>query len=122
MTWYFGIKEKFKTGDKKLVYLQTGAFSMQRELTRKDLVTDMSLKIVIETRIEIEEQKQKDRLVYQQMIAYLQTIPNRPESAQLNTLRNYARSMDMREDLIEMEIPPTVQELIAQENTKLLMD
>ncbi len=120
--WYEGYKIEFKEWDKKLVYIQTWFGSMPRELRKKDFLTDIALKIKIETVVEINEKKQTDRLAYGQLIGFLQSIPNRPESAQLNTMRNYARSMNLSEENIDIEIPMTAQEIIAQENAWLLLD
>lgn len=119
--WLEGYLENFKAWDKKIVYIQTGFWTMARPLGRKDFLTDTAVKIKIETRIEIDERKQKDRLAYWQLISYLQTLPWRPAAAQLNTLRNFARSMDMSEENIEMEIPATAQEIIAEQNAWVLL-
>ena len=120
--WYYGYLENFEKWDKKLVYIQTWFGSMPRELSRKDFLSDIALKLKIETQVEINEKKQKDRVAYGQLIGFLQTIPNRPISAQLNTMRNYARAMDMDEEDIDMEIPLTAQEIIAQENVLALLE
>ena len=55
------------------------------------------------------------------MIGFLQSIPWRPEAAQLNTRRNYGRSWGMSDENSEMELPATAQELIAQDNIGLLL-
>ncbi len=85
-------------------------------MKRDDFVTDLAVKIKIETTVEIEERNATDRVAYAQMIGFLQSLPNRPEAAQLNTLRNFGRSWGMSDANIEMELPATAQELIAQEN------
>lgn len=118
---YAGYMENFEAGDKKIIYMQTWFGSIPREIKRKDFLTDVALKIKIETVVEIREKNQTDSIAYWQLIWYLQTIPNRPISSQLNTLRNFARSMNMSDDKIYNELPATAQELIAQSNIWLLL-
>lgn len=119
--WLFGYLEHFGTWDKKLIYIQTWFGTIPREITRKEFLTDNAIKIKIETQVEIDEKNQKDSVAYAQLIGYLQTIPNRPEASQLNTLRNFARSLNMSAENIKMEIPATAQELIAESNVWLLL-
>ena len=120
--WYFGYMEELWTWDKKLIFIQTWYGTISREIKRNDFLTDSVLKIKIETKSEIDTKNIKDRVAYWQLIWYLQSIPNRPETAQLNTMRNYARAMDMWEDIIKQELPATSQEIIAQINIWLLLD
>lgn len=121
-TWLAWYLEKFTDWDKKLIYIQTWFGLLPRELKKKEFISDLAVKIKIETQIEIDEKKQKDRIAYGQLIGYLQTVPNRPIASQLNTLRNFARAMNMSEEDIEIELPATAQEIIAQENVWLLLD
>lgn len=120
--WLAGYIDKMEDWDKKLIYINTWFGQLPRYLTKKDFVTDLFVKIKIETKVEIEDQKQVDRVAYAQMIGFLQWLPNRSESAQLNTYRNFARSWGLSEAQIDMELPATAQEIIAQENVWLLLD
>lgn len=120
--WYFGYFEALWTWDKKIIYIQTWYGSLSREIKRKDFLTDDAIKIKIETKSEINDKNLKDRVAYAQLIGFLQSIPNRPQTAQLNTMRNYARAMNMSEMNIQQELPATAQELIAQTNISLLLN
>ncbi len=119
LSWY---KENLKAWDKKLVYIQTGYGNLTKNLNKKDFISDIAVKIKIETKIEIEEKRIVDKVAYQQLVWILPTLPNRPISAQLNSMRNYARSMSLSEENIDMEIPATGQEVIAQQNVWLLLE
>jgi hypothetical protein len=119
LNWY---KNNLKAWDKKLVYIQTWYGNLTRNLKKSDFISDIAVKIKIETRIEIEEKRLVDQRAYQQLIWILPTLPNRPISAQMNSMRNYARSMNLSEENIDMEIPATWQEIIAQQNVWLLLE
>ena len=119
--WLAGYLEKLEDWDTKLIYIETWYGTLPRELTKKDFITDLAVKIKIETVVEIEERNQTDRVAYAQMIGFLQAIPNRPESAQLNTMRNFGRSWGMSDAALEMELPQTAQELVAHDNIWLLL-
>ena len=119
LAWYF---EKFEEGDTKLVYIATWFGALPRYLKKKDFLSDLAVKIKIETKVEIDERNQTDRVAYAQMIGFLQWLPGRSESAQLNTYRNFGKAWWMTDAQIEMELPQTAQELIAATNIWLLLE
>lgn len=119
--WYFGYMENFWNWDTKLIFIQTWFGMLSRDLEKKDFLTDIALKISIETVWEINEKKAKDRVAYWQAIWLLQWLPNRPESAIKSTYRLYLKSLDMNPEEIEMQIPTTIQEDIARENVGKLL-
>lgn len=121
ITWKEWYLDEFKWWDTKLVYIQTWFWMLSRDLEKADFLTDIALKIKIETIIEINEKKQKDRVVYWQAIWLLQWLPNRSESAINSTYRLYLKSLDMAPEEIEMQIPTTIQEDIARENVGKLL-
>ena len=119
--WLAGYLDKLEDWDAKIIYIETGFGQLPRELKKKDFISDLAVKIKIETKVEIDERNQTDRIAYAQMIWFLQWLPWRSESAQMNTYRNFWRSWGMTEAQINMELPPTAQEIIAQENVSLLL-
>ena len=119
--WLYWYLEKFKDGDKKIVFIQTGSWSMSRELTKAEFLTDSALKITVDTVIEIEQRMSRDRIAYGQAIGLLQSI-ERPESAKLSTMRKYLASLNLRPEDIEEQIPQTAQETVAEANVGLLLE
>lgn len=121
ITWKEWYLDEFRWWDTKLIYIQTWFWMLSRDLEKADFLTDIALKIKIETIIEINEKKQKDRIIYWQAIWLLQWLPNRGESAINSTYRLYLKSLDMSPEEIEMQIPTTIQEDIARENVGRLL-
>lgn len=121
ITWKEWYLDEFRWWDTKLIYIQTWFWMLSRDLEKADFLTDIALKIKIETLIEINEKKQKDRIIYWQAIWLLQWLPNRGESAINSTYRLYLKSLDMSPEEIEMQIPTTIQEDIARENVGRLL-
>ena len=121
-TWLAWYIDKFEDWDDKIIYIQTWFGSFPRTLKKKDFVSTLSVKIKIETKVEIDKKNNTERIAYWQMIGLLQWLPNRTESAQLNTYRNFGRSWWMSEQAIDMELPATTQELIAHTNIWLLLE
>lgn len=121
ITWKEWYLAEFKGGDTKLIFIQTWFWMLSRDLEKADFLTDVALRIKIETVIEIDEKKQKDRVAYWQAIWLLQWLPNRPESAVNITYRLYLKSLDINPEEIEMQVPTTIQEDIARENVGRLL-
>ena len=117
LCWYI---EEFKSWDKKIVYIQTWTWSISRELKKEEFLSDLAVKITVDTVIEINERLEKDRIAYWQAIGLLQSV-ERPEAAKNATLRWYLTALNLSPEDIEEQMPQTVQEIIAEANVELLL-
>lgn len=116
--WYL---EKFKDGDKKIVFFKTSGWSLSREFTREEFLTDQALKITVDTVLEIQDRLKKEQVTYAQSYALMETL-DRPIASKNASMRNYLRALGMSTEDIYEQVPETAQELVAQMNVQLLME
>jgi len=119
--WLHGYMEKFKDGDKKIIFFKTSGRSMSRELKKKDFLTDQAMKITVDTASEIKERMEKEKIVYGQAATLMETL-DRPQASKNATMRNYLKSLGMSAEDISEQVPETTQELVAQMNIEILME
>ena len=117
LRWYM---EKFTSWDKKIVNFNTGFNIFPKELTKKDFLSEKSVRIQVLTIAELDQKKDKERLAYANSLPMLQML-QRPKAAENFSYRRYLASQGIPENQIDIEIPLTPQEIIAMENVELLV-
>ena len=117
--WLRGLVEHLKDWDKKIVNVTIAGWVSTLALVKKDFLEE-NVKIILDTTINRNVERQKQALAYANTFAQLQSI-ERPKIAQALTMRRILESNGVPLEDIASEVPPSPQEMLAaQENTLLL--
>jgi hypothetical protein len=98
--WYRGYIENFEAADKKIVELQTGLGTTYITLSKKDLLSEVSINVKIESYFEKKKQADEMYLKLSQLNANTATM-NLPESARKRLLNEMAKSSGIEEILLD---------------------
>lgn len=116
--WYSLYKANFKDKIDEKVLRLSGALSDEwRPLGRSNIITNIDPDITIVSSSMAEAERMKK---LQAMTNFLQTALASPNTNQLYTLRMFGRVNGLEQDDIDMIVPPTVDELIAEEENRNL--
>ena len=118
--WFRCYKERFADWDRKIVNFNTGFWIYPRELKKNDFLSEKNVRIQVITVAELDKRRDKERVAYANTMPLLQTI-QRPVAAQNYSARRFLISSGIPEPQVEIEVPMTPQEIIAQENVALLI-
>lgn len=99
--WYRGYIENFETADEKIVELETGLGTNYMTLTKKDLLTRVSINVKVESYFEVKKKKDETYLKLNQLNAGTATM-NLPEVARKNLLRDMAAASGIEEVKIDI--------------------
>ncbi len=116
--WYRLYKEYFASDiDEKVVRVSGALGAKWRPIKRKDIVTDIDPDVTIESKTVSEQKKVRERILMQ---GFGNALILEPGANRRYFLKRLARLNNYKPDEIELLIPPTSEELKAQdENIKL---
>lgn len=116
--WYRLYKDHFTDGiDEKSVRI-TGALGAKwRPFTRENLIAATDPDVKIESRIISEARRANDLRTFQSYMQYLAAAPN---ANLLFALRYMGKLSGLKKDIIDRLLPPTIEELRAEEENELL--
>lgn len=118
LRWYL---ENFAAGDKKIISMNTGVGVIPVQLTAKDFLIGLQVKIKIVSKGTIDAQKNKEKLALNVLAAFIQAA-NVPEISKTFMLREMAISNGLDEMKVLSIIPKMPQELIAENENALLLN
>lgn len=118
LRWYL---ENFTTWDKKFVSVDTWVGTVPAELTKKEFLIGIKVKIKILSKWEIEQQKNKDKLWIQILYSATAADPNVPTFSKTLLLRDYAEAMDFPVEKIATRFWVNPEEEIAKQENWLLL-
>ena len=120
--WLRGYLENFADGDKKIISMTTGVGTIPVQLTKRDFIVGLMVKIKVVSKGDIEAKKQAEKLALNVLASFIQAS-NVPEISKTFMLREMAISNGIDEEKVTAIIPKMPQELIAEnENMMLLND
>lgn len=119
--WYSLYKEHYKDGIDKKVIRISGSFGTKwRELTRENIISREDPDVKVESKVVAENKRIKERVM---MNAYGQVVLADANSNKAYFMRKLAKLNGLEPDEIKRLYPPTIDEMIAdQENDKLSAD
>lgn len=120
--WLRGYLENFTQADRKFISMNTWVWVIPVQLTKRDFLVWMQVKIKIISSWTIEAQKNKEKLALNTLAAFIQAA-NIPDISKTFMLREMAISNGLDEMKVMSIIPKQPQELMAEwENLQLLND
>jgi len=120
--WYRGYIENFAAGDKKIVELQTGLGTNYITLSKKDLLTRVSVSVKVESYYEIKKKQDEMYIKLNQLNAGTATM-NIPEVSRKHLLRDMANASGIESVKVDIYLWPSPQEQMAlDENMALAKD
>jgi hypothetical protein len=118
--WYQLYKEYFADGiDEKSIRIAGALGAKWRPFTRENLIASTDPDVKIESRI-LAEEKQFNEL--QKFRSYMQYIAAAPNANLLFALRYMGKLSGLKKDIIGRLLPPTIEELRAEDENKLLSE
>lgn len=118
--WYRTYQEYFDYADTKLVRIANGFWISNIEFRRDDFIGWEDLDIVIESRKYVEQLREKQKISFMAKLPLLLQDPNIPTISKKIALR-YSLKLDwMQKDYINVMVPPTTDELSAQQKISLI--
>jgi len=118
LQWYVLYKKHFKDGiDKKVVRIQGAMAPTWREFTRENLISTVDPDVRIESRIVSEYKKQRDRDSFSNFVS---VAMQDPEVNKRFLEKRLAKLNGMSKEEIDLAFPPTVDEIQAEDENKLL--
>lgn len=116
--WYALYKEHFEDGiDEKTVRIAGALGAKWRPFTRENLIANTDPDVKIESRIISEARRLND---LNQFRAYVQFLAAAPNANLLFALRHMGKLSGLKKDIIERLLPPTIEEIRAEEENELL--
>lgn len=119
--WLRGYLENFADGDKKFISMNTGIGTIPVQLTKKDFLVGMMVKIKIVSGSQIEAQKNKEKLALNVLSAFIQAS-DVPDFSKKLMLREMATANGIDPMKVLSLIPKMPQELIAENENGLLLN
>lgn len=118
--WYRIYKEHFdKDIDEKIIRVN-GVFGQKwRGLDRTNMIANIDPDIVIESRILSEQRRERDLQITMQYANLLSTMP---DSNQRYIMKKVGKLAGFKKEEIDRFLPPTVDELIAEQENDMLND
>lgn len=118
--WYWLYKKHFKDGiDEKTVRIVGALGAQWRPITRENLIGNTDPDVSVDSRI-LSETRRFNEL--QQFRAYVQYIQSAPNANLLFALRYMGKLSGLKKDIIDRLLPPTIQEMIAEEENVRLRE
>jgi hypothetical protein len=117
--WFRGYLENFLAGDVKKVRFYTGYGMIPKKLRKKDFLINDDIEIYVVTNTERQEKLDKQRVAFAQVFPLLQTLQIPPVSMNY-AFRQILEANGLDSQQIEIIVPKTPQELIAETNIELL--
>jgi len=118
--WYREYKLNFSSADKKLIRVALPTGYVHAEFVKKDIVGQEDPDIIIRSKLEAEMERQKKLMTHLQAMPMILENPAIPQSAKLETQRTALRLSGRNKEEIDMLIPPTPDELDAENENKIL--
>lgn len=116
--WYFLYKTYFKEGiDKKTIRVSGALGATFRPLRRENIVTSIDPDVMIESRV-LSEAKRFNQL--QIFRSYLQMVAMNPDANIRYGLKQLGKLSGLKTDEINQLLPPTIDEMIAEDENKKL--
>ena len=116
--WYKLYKEHFEDGiDEKTVRIAGALGARWRPFTRENLIANTDPDVKIESRILSEARRFNEMQQFQSYMTYLASAPN---ANLLFALRHLGTLTGLKKDMIERLLPPTIEEIRADEENELL--
>lgn len=117
--WFRWYLENFKDWDKKSVRFYNGFGILPKKLIRKDFLAIHSVKIYVETNTDKLEKLNKQRIAFSQVFPLLQTLQV-PKTSMNFAFRQILIANWLDSQQVDIIVPKTPQELIAEQNVELL--
>lgn len=118
--WYRLYKDHFEDGiDEKSVRIAGALGASWRPFTRENLVANTDPDVKIESRVLAEQRKFNE---LQQFRGYMQMIVSDPSARIKFALRHMGKLSGLKQDIINQILPPTIDEMIAEEENVRLRD
>lgn len=120
-SWYRGYVEEMKSGDDKLVQLETGLGSTYIKLKKAELITDVSFNIKVRSSFEVEKENKDTYMRLGQLLSQSATIVM-SESEKKSIVREMALASGLNPKKVEMMLSITPQEQLALNENMLLAE
>ena len=118
--WYRLYKDHFTDGiDEKSVRIAGALGASWRPFTRQNLIANTDPDVSIESRVLAEQRKFNE---LQQFRGYVQMLAIDPNARMRFALRHMGRLTGLKNDIIEQLLPPTIDEMIAEEENIMMRD
>lgn len=116
--WYMLYKTHFKADiDEKIIRISGALGPIFRPLRRENLIAQVDPDVKIESRV-LSEAKNFNKL--QQFRAYVQMIAQDPNANLRYAMKTLGKLSGLKKDEISQILPPTIDELIAEEENEML--
>lgn len=116
--WYY---INFTDADSKIIYASSWFMEMPLVVKKADFFIEWNFKIEIETSIESENRKNKQRLAFNQTVPLILQDPEVPMISKRRALRRVWEINNIPQEQIEEELPKTADEIIQEEENNLLI-
>ncbi len=117
--WYRGYKEHFHDFDEKVVRVTGSLGNRFRPMVKSDIITDVDPDVFIESKIMSDQERTKDRVLMQ---GFGNALILEPTANRRFFLKELAKLNGFSKDKIMILIPPTSEELKAEDENKILND
>lgn len=118
--WYRLYKDHFTDGiDEKSVRIAGALGASWRPFTTENLIASTDPDVKIESRVLAEQRKFNE---LQQFRGYVQMLAIDPDARMRFALRHMGKLSGLKQDVIEQLLPPTIDEMIAEEENQALRD
>lgn len=118
--YYQLYKKHLKSGiDEKLIRITGASGRKYRKLTRENLILNRDPDITIESSDDNQAKNARERILLQ---SFSEVIFSDPEANHRYMRKKLAKANDMTVDEIELLLPPTIDELIAEEENEKLSE
>lgn len=122
MEWMKGYYINFTNADTKIIYASSGFMEMPLVVKKEDFFIEWNFKIEIETSMESEARKNKQRLAFNQTVPLILQDPWVPEVSKRRALRRVWEINNIPQEQIEEELPKTADEVLQEQENMLLAE
>ena len=119
MLWFRWYIENFKSWDEKKIKFYTWYWFLNKKLKKEDFLSIEDVKIYVKTSFEKEREDTANKIAFWQIFPLLQTLEV-PKSSINFAYRQLFLSSWLKPQQVDIIIPKTPQEIIAEENIELL--
>ena len=118
--WYRLYRQNFPASEKKIIRIQSALGAQYSQITRKAFITNEDPDIVIASKLDIENKRNRDRIAFASIAPLFFSDPSLPASSRNFSKRHMLRLNGLAPEMIEIMVPDTPDEAWAKVENELL--
>ena len=118
--WYRLYRQNFPASEKKIIRIQSALGAQYSQITRKSFITNEDPDIVIASKLDIENKRNRDRIAFASIAPLFFSDPSLPASSRNFSKRHMLRLNSLTPEMIEIMVPDSPDEAWAKVENELL--